>query len=698
MKKLSAILISLCAISFLNGCDDYLTFVIEPQGDCDSEGATRYYPSEEGYCIHQICTNHRWKEIDKEKDDDNCGDVSCAIKNKNNQTEPDDSNIKYICGDCFDGITTCENDNGVGLKKECFLGKWEVHACPSVSCTDGISCGKCHDGDIKCVNPLDVDNFLGKATSYTAKCNNGTWRLDTDCQNSSCNSFKTACGDCIDGDMRCSSNNEDKGQIQQCILGSWQSLFNCAISETVPVSCVGSDCKENNCNPECGECLNGSKDVREIDNICSEYECINGIWEIKKEYQTSCIQDGNTKIPGECLNGTQKCNKDKTKLQTCRNGKLEDFMSCSKCDDSNGSVQCTSECSTDQQLCSNNDNNIGVLSVCKDHIESITPCPNNYICLNNTTCGNCQSNEERCQNNDEGQGLIYSCQDGTLTPKENGTCPSNNSCHDNECGECHNGDIQCQNGDNNAVYSKCENGRWTDISPCAQTAVSCTENRCGVCRDGAEKYDMPDGSCKHLNCINGQWVEDSGFSCSYSCTHENKDGHDIATCGECKNYSVTGNLGIARELHTCINGKSETNELCEIEQKGDYVACKKRGGLLNLNKDDKIECYNMNEDNKLIGYNRGNDKPCNTNSPVSCHVIGVNETECGECLELSTRCKDENTQQYCVNGRWDSKFDEICFYGCADGQCAPPPDDPTPPDDPETPETPEYPNDPAPEN
>ena len=134
MKKLSAILISLCAISFLNGCDDYLTFVIEPQGDCDSEGATRYYPSEEGYCIHQICTNHRWKEIDKEKDDDNCGDVSC---------KKDNSGV-YACGDCLNNTPEYKSENEQCMKRTCEVGEWSEYQ----ESLGSVFCGICKDGEI----------------------------------------------------------------------------------------------------------------------------------------------------------------------------------------------------------------------------------------------------------------------------------------------------------------------------------------------------------------------------------------------------------------------------------------------------------------------------------------------------------------------------------------------------------------------
>ena len=134
MKKLSAILISLCAISFLNGCDDYWTFMIEPPAECTTEGDKRYYPSEEGYCIHQICTNQKWEEINKENDDINCDNVSCKK----------DSSGTYACGDCLNNTPEYKSENDQCLKRICEVGEWSAYQ----EAPGSVFCGNCKDGEI----------------------------------------------------------------------------------------------------------------------------------------------------------------------------------------------------------------------------------------------------------------------------------------------------------------------------------------------------------------------------------------------------------------------------------------------------------------------------------------------------------------------------------------------------------------------
>ncbi|MBQ1927305.1 MAG: hypothetical protein II180_14415, partial [Proteobacteria bacterium] len=66
-------------------------------------------------------------------------------------------------------------------------------------------------------------------------------------------------------------------------------------------------------------------------------------------------------------------------------------------------------------------------------------------------------------------------------------------------------------------------------------------------------------------------------------------------------------------------------------------------------------CYNQYENSKLVGHLRKDNSPCANN--YSCHVISVNYTECGECLELETRCNNK-LPQTCINGKWTTDLPE----------------------------------------
>ena len=223
------------------------------------------------------------------------------------------------------------------------------------------------------------------------------------------------------------------------------------------------------------------------------------------------------------------------------------------------------------------------------------------------------------------------------------------------CGQCNDGEITCED----STEKSCVDGKWK-MTPCPN-GYPCSGKKCSECKDGQEKYvDLPDFKCQKLICVGGAWKEDSICENHVSCRHEDKS---TTICGECTNYTFsTGE----KELYTCINGKNETNEECKKPSigggkerfvvLGEYVACKfsSIGGFA-ANTDDKIDCYNQYENSKLVGHLRKDNSPCANN--YSCHVISVNYTECGECVELETRCNNK-LPQTCINGLWTTDLPE----------------------------------------
>ena len=153
MKKAPAIFFSLCALTMLGGCDDYFTFVIETQVECDKEGATRYYPSTDGMtCNLQKCTNNKWKT------QNNCGNVSC-------QKLSEDSN-NYECGNCLNNDKQYQFVDSVCMKRTCKDGKWpETY---NEQAEDTLQCGLCKNNEVQYAN-----NKAGYCT--TQICKNGNW-------------------------------------------------------------------------------------------------------------------------------------------------------------------------------------------------------------------------------------------------------------------------------------------------------------------------------------------------------------------------------------------------------------------------------------------------------------------------------------------------------------------------------------------
>ncbi|MBR4984276.1 MAG: hypothetical protein IKY83_00865 [Proteobacteria bacterium] len=661
MKKELAYIVSICASVLLSGCEDYYIFKIEStkvevvvEIDCSTEGETRYYPTDNNLeCLIQSCHQNKWDTTGSCKDSDG-NIVSCALNTNS------DESVEYQCGECQDDQSTCsDNSSNTGLVKKCVLGHWDSQIClEDASCNDN-KCGKCKNGVSRCIDNSVPNASDAYSDAYIEICKNGNWEHSINCDDASCNSEKTECGNCINGEQRCitdPNSNEEYGLIEQCIFGDWKKLYECRsdASDEKRVSCLGKACTDaNSCAPSCGECANGKTEIREVDNICSTYVCTDGTW-VNSNQDTSspvsCIYsiDG-TKQMGKCLNGKRNCDADT--LQICSNGQYEPLMQCKDCaisEDNN--VLCTTDCLSNDTICNDNSSHVGVLSKCENGISTINPCPNNNMCNSDLPeCGQCKFEEKSCRDNDMNVGIIQICQNGAFTDISDQFCQDNNSCDGTQCGLCHNGDTKCEEGDSNAFYTTCEQGVWAKSIPCSDVAVSCTDNKCGLCRDGDLKYlDMPNQSCQRFICKNGQWTMDN-YTCpdQHSCKIENGN----ATCGNCTNYSFSGTVdGVIRKLYTCLDGKQETNETCTLEYYGEYIACKWRDTLFAPNKDDKIECYNKkNSDGMLIGYYRDNDKACENS--VSCHVSGINQTTCGDCLELATQCIG-STPQTCINGKW----------------------------------------------
>ena len=182
---------------------------------------------------------------------------------------------------------------------------------------------------------------------------------------------------------------------------------------------------------------------------------------------------------------------------------------------------------------------------------------------------------------------------------------------------------------------------------------------CGKCKDGSVKFeDQIDGSCLKYTCNNGLWSEDSRCRNNYSCKKEN----DQNVCGDCLNYTFSKDGMNAKH---CFNGEWG-DHYCGWgpTQKGEYYLCYLIFGYSSS----PIKCYNEFDSgkNQYIGKITKNNQPC-SDPDASCRVTGHNASECGECLDYTTRCVDSKQQQTCVNGTW--AFPETCVNGCANDKC-----------------------------
>ena len=202
-----------------------------------------------------------------------------------------------------DILLTCENNEWI-KKTECHLGCNSIQNQCNTS-TDNRECEKfedkrCHiktEGNYsKAITQLCSDSGIWKDTQYDKlickpdkQCLNdndrigsigsfidGEWRIDSKCNEKSCNSNGKECGVCKNGETRC----KDK-KVQICENGDWSRLTDCNCTSDENITCnkscintpqgIGVITKTlefcsrsdaivscNNMNSDCGTCLNNT--------------------------------------------------------------------------------------------------------------------------------------------------------------------------------------------------------------------------------------------------------------------------------------------------------------------------------------------------------------------------------------------------------------------------------------------------------
>ncbi|MBQ9244034.1 MAG: hypothetical protein IJ165_12590 [Proteobacteria bacterium] len=696
MKRTFTILFSLCALSLLNGCDDYLTFVIEEPSEeviieveCNYEKEIRYAPNSNGFCEKQVCQDNKWTT------QDSCGNVSC----KTEQLNVNGLTVETLqCGECISGTTEYDIFEQC-QKRTCTNGKWSAYSNePDVS-----KCGTCNDGESKYQNELEDNKLICKKYD----CIQGKYQADNSfkniCQNS-CNNLSNGCGACINDYARARENDKNICITEICKNGAWKEEDNTCTASCTSISAENGE-PQDNLTETCGECINNQVYYKnDEDNICKKYSCQSGKLTLEDfECEHSCdTNKANSSESGcgVCKNGDVRFDNDEhgiCKRSICKDGNwtVDNFYNCTKSclneDNSEDQSDQCGQCVNSQAEFVNDEDNICYKQECNKgiFIEST-----DFVCSNScseTGCGDCINDNQRCNGNtietcvdgkfqktktcdnecienefsasckaacdQDGVKCYNSNNIGILSTCNNGdaseaTCPGNVLCKsETECGECQYGESFCEN----SQIKTCMNGKWS-IEPCPDNKSCSNSNQCGECQDGQEKYsDLPNQNCQKYRCIQGRWESQELCKNNVSCTDNG--------CGSCTNYTFSTD---DKDLQTCINGKRESNGEClrppftseRFIYLGEYIACNYHKILgISSNENDKVNCYNKKEGDKHIGFNRSNNTPCNENTPVSCHVIGVNQTACGECLELDTRC-DGQTPQTCINGKWTTDLPE----------------------------------------
>lgn len=545
--------------------------------------------------------------------------------------------------------------------------------------SDGSSC---ISNDSYCANNNATRCVNDGTTGTNQKCVDHHWTPQGACDNNySCNSGGTACGSCVNNDVRCSgrapqicskgvwvgngtcnTSSEicENGSCQNC--GYNQHVYENTCENNTPLDCGSHD---NECTvPENGEavCINGACDIKcrdgykpykgecialslyceeqnefrcnNVDNIGVVDECKNYRWTFYKSCEpNSC----SGKECGVCVDGKKQCSG--RTPQTCTNGGWSNDSPCGAlqiCN--NGSCQnCGSDQHVNGNLCENNST-----SNCGTHGNKCTaPSEHGVATCIGGTCNilcdegyfpdgtECIPDNNYCTNvgvnkciNEDNVGTVFECNSEHQWKWYKDCDP--NSCHGDGCGSCKNDDIKCDY----RTPKTCINGEWAGNSPCGSSQI-CNNGSCQNC-----------GSDQHVN----------GNSC---------ENNSIYHCGshgnECHKPSEYG-------VAVCVGG------VCDIKCEEGYLPegneCVKDDNYCEA--PGTFRCIDIgligrmdmcNDENQWKFY-----KDCET---ASCNPEELN---CGDCKNGIRKC-DERTPVLCSGGHYLAEPECEDTSICSNGYC-----------------------------
>ncbi|MBO4351023.1 MAG: hypothetical protein J6A01_08775 [Proteobacteria bacterium] len=396
-----------------------------------------------------------------------CDNGTVTPQNCPNNTSCKDEST---CGICINGTFKCKE----GKTYQCQNGDYEfVEDCATGQCLDETSCLICtqtcaEDKDaigevtLTCVgktpektscsnvscNPAKTDcgeckrNQSGPATScrndasgigYRNGCLNGEKLVDAPCENGySCSSYGYTCGDCHNGDIRCTTNNQT-AVLQVCEDGTWGGT-----KSKLEVQCPNNSA----CNAEGTACEGGEN------SICIYPQNGNSVG-------TAYYADGTSK---EC--DDVSCNPAQTDCGNCRLNVNGPSLSCES--DSYG---------------------IGYLTGCRKG-ESLTnhACEGNASCNTSSSCGVCHSNDWKCEENTSGIGILYQCKDGDWnnTSYETFICPGKCDEQHTFCDVTPKSVCVTRSGTPEGVLAS-QIGNSINLSTCPGSYSCDSDHKCGNC-------------------------------------------------------------------------------------------------------------------------------------------------------------------------------------------------------------------------
>ena len=546
--------------------------------ECDPTNAEAFcYDSDSTHEVRK-CVNGVYKTM--ETCDLGCTNGKCNAE-CNTGEEKCENLAHYTCNDgmweikeycplgCDDKNKTCRNaactdnvcimpENTVGYLYNCKDGK--ISENPSMtceneaSCSGSSTCGKCKNGEKKCVNDI------------VHVCNNGEFvQTEDDC----------GVRICIDGDAICNDDNK----LNKCVDGQWKNtdcsldgaFCDASLKQCKKIECSFGDdakCAGRKSINECGNDRQWNTTSCNNDNICVHTDsgdkcaaCKPGIKLCESNMLKTCNSEGEW-IVEDCPRETPFC-VDKTCV----------------------------ECSADEVTC-HDSNGVGVVSECINYEWKNINCDNDASCKSDSECGECKNGTTQCVNGEYNIGVVQTCKNGIWDQKEDDPC-NDLSCNidGTDCGACLNGEANCEEKN---TPKNCVNGQWGVSKNCSGNE-SCRivggVAKCTECEPFEKECVLSSGRGRYRVCnTDGSWK--TAQPCSEDidvCANNNMCGGDVLGCtnGEMKCFGDT--------LKICEGAEwSEVMDCTKESRVCDYSSSEKRYDCLACHPN-KTQCV---EDNK----------------------------------------------------------------------------------------------------
>ena len=364
------------------------------------------------------------------------------------------------------------------------------------------------------------------------------------------------------------------------------------------------------------------------------------------------------------------------------------------------------DCLNGDKKCANDDNKLGHIYQCVAGTwVEVTPCSSagaSISCRDDNVCGACLNGDKQFV---DVMGLCFSnaCVNGAYVRDNSNFCAQDNvtvnSCQINEaenaylCGECYNYDSRCVEDENGVAKMQiCQRGTWVDSALCtgidgAPTRCHDAGTQCLYCEPETFRYENSRENDSDV-CVVYQCQEDENGKTEWvklDKDDENQCRGDVSCgvqndalfgCGQCLNYSrvcktrddASFETGKAPDaMYYCIDGNWVFNNDCIGSSCGGDLEC---GECINEQtryvNDDVIKCHHQTCQNGKWA-NEDSESVCE----ASCLDNATETHFCGECIDDSIRCQEDNVEQ-CVKGEW--RRVKVCGENgepakCVEGSC-----------------------------